>query len=94
MNPSVSRECVIARNSEPALAHKLAQYLLSPEAQSAALEQGNQIPSNSKTKASGASAALVAQMNEYMKTATTVDWDTINENRPAWNARWNKTVER
>lgn len=87
-------ECVIAKNSEPALAHKLAQYLLSPEAQAAALEHGNQIPSNSKTKASGASAALVAQMNEYMKTATTVDWDTINENRPAWNARWNKTVER
>jgi putative spermidine/putrescine transport system substrate-binding protein len=87
-------ECVIAKNSEPALAHKLAQYLLSPEAQSAALEFGNQIPSNSKTKASGASGALVAKMNEYMKTATTVDWDVINENRPAWNARWNKTVER
>jgi putative spermidine/putrescine transport system substrate-binding protein len=36
----------------------------------------------------------VTQMNTYMKTATTVDWDAINENRPAWNARWNKTVER
>jgi putative spermidine/putrescine transport system substrate-binding protein len=29
-----------------------------------------------------------------MKTAIAVDWDAINENRPAWNARWNKTVER
>ncbi|UUZ67002.1 ABC transporter substrate-binding protein [Polaromonas sp. P2-4] len=87
-------ECVIAKNSEPALAHKLAQYLLSPQAQAAALEHGNEIPSNSKTKATGAAAALVKQMNEYMKTATTVDWDVINENRPAWNARWNKTVER
>ena len=29
-----------------------------------------------------------------MKTAVTLDWDTINENRPDWNARWNKTVER
>jgi putative spermidine/putrescine transport system substrate-binding protein len=87
-------ECVIAKNSEPALAHKLAQYLLSPEAQAAALEFGDQIPSNPKTKASGKAAALVAQMNEYMKTAIAVDWDAINENRPAWNARWNKTVER
>jgi putative spermidine/putrescine transport system substrate-binding protein len=87
-------ECVIARNSEPALAHKLAQYLLSPEAQALALEHGNQIPSNPKAKASGEGVGLVKQMNEYMKTATTVDWDTINENRPAWNARWNKTVER
>lgn len=87
-------ECVIAKNNEPALAHKLAQYLLSPEAQAAALEHGNQIPSNPKTKATGAAAAMVKQMADYMKTATTVDWDAINENRPAWNARWNKTVER
>jgi putative spermidine/putrescine transport system substrate-binding protein len=87
-------ECVIAKNSEPALAQKLAQYLLSPEAQALALEHGDQIPSNSKTQASGAAAALVKQMNEYMKTAIAVDWDAINENRPAWNARWNKTVER
>ena len=87
-------ECVIARNGEPALAHKLAQYLLSPEAQAAALEFGDQIPSNPKAKATGKAAALVTQMNEYMKTATTVDWDVINDNRPAWNARWNKTVER
>ncbi|MGI0035820.1 MAG: ABC transporter substrate-binding protein, partial [Nitrososphaera sp.] len=68
--------------------------LLSPEAQAAALEHGDQIPSNPKTKATGTAAALVKQMNEYMKTAITVDWDVINENRPAWNARWNKTVER
>jgi len=87
-------ECVIAKNSEPALAHKLAQYLLSPEAQAAALEFGDQIPSNPKTKATGKAAALVNQMNDYMKTAIAVDWDAINENRPAWNARWNKTVER
>ena len=87
-------ECVIAKNSEPALAHKLAEYLLSPQAQAAALEFGDQIPSNPKAKATGAAAALVAQMNDYMKTAVAVDWDVINENRPAWNARWNKTVER
>lgn len=87
-------ECVIAGNSEPVLAQKLAQYLLSPEAQALALQHGDQIPSNPKTKASGAAAALVTKMTEYMKTANTVDWDSINENRPAWNARWNKTVER
>jgi putative spermidine/putrescine transport system substrate-binding protein len=87
-------ECVIAKNSEPALAQKLAQYLLSTEAQALALEHGNQIPSNAKTTASGASAELVKKMNDYMKTAVTVDWEWINENRPAWNARWNKTVER
>ena len=87
-------QCVIAKNSEPALAHKLAQYLLTPQAQGLALQHGNQIPSNPKAPATGEAAAMVAKMNEYMKTAHTVDWDVINENRPAWNARWNKSVER
>jgi putative spermidine/putrescine transport system substrate-binding protein len=87
-------ECVIANNSEPALAHKLAQYLLSPEAQAAALQYGDQIPSNPKTKASGKAASLVKQINDYLKTAVTVDWDVINENRQVWDRRWNKTIER
>lgn len=34
------------------------------------------------------------QFAEYMKTAVTVDWDVINENRPAWNVRWNRIIER
>lgn len=87
-------ECVIAGNSEPVLAQKLAQFLLSPEAQALALQYGDQNPSNPKANATGEAAAVVARMKEYMKTATTVDWDSINENRPAWNARWNKTIER
>jgi putative spermidine/putrescine transport system substrate-binding protein len=24
----------------------------------------------------------------------TIDWESINANRPAWNARWNKTIEK
>jgi putative spermidine/putrescine transport system substrate-binding protein len=87
--------CVIANNSEPVLSQKLAEYLLTAEAQAAALQYGNQIPSNPRTRAVGdAAAAQVKQLAEYMKTAVTVDWDVINEQRPAWNARWNRTVER
>ena len=44
-------ECVIAKNSEPELSQKLAAYLLSPEAQSKALQFGNIVPSNTKAKA-------------------------------------------
>ncbi len=29
-----------------------------------------------------------------MKTVQTLDWDSINQLRPEWNTRWNKTVER
>ncbi len=88
-------ECVIANNSEPALAQKLAEYLLTVEAQAAGLQHGNQIPSNSKAPAIGDDAKLkLKQFGEYMKTAVVLDWNAINENRPAWNARWNRLIER
>jgi putative spermidine/putrescine transport system substrate-binding protein len=88
-------ECVIANNSEPELAQKLAAYLLSPEAQSKALQYGNIVPSNVKAKAPTPEAeAKLKKFHEYMKTAVTLDWDTINEKRPEWNSRWNKTIER
>lgn len=88
-------ECVIANNSEPALAQKLAEHLLSAEAQAAGLQHGNQIPSNPKAPAVGDdSKARLKQFGEYMKTAVVVDWEAINENRPAWNARWNRIIER
>ncbi|HEY9065856.1 MAG TPA: ABC transporter substrate-binding protein [Burkholderiaceae bacterium] len=88
-------ECVTANNSEPALAQKLAEFLLTPQAQSAALEFGNQIPSNLKTQPGNPTAqATVDRFKGYMKTVNTLDWDAVNTLRPEWNARWNKTVER
>jgi putative spermidine/putrescine transport system substrate-binding protein len=88
-------ECVTANNSQPALAQKLAEFLLTPQAQAAALEFGNQIPSNLKTQTDNAVArAMVERFKGYMKTVITLDWDAINAARPAWNARWNKTIER
>ncbi len=88
-------ECVLAGNSEPELSQKLAHYLLSPEAQGKALDFGNVIPSNEKAKAGTPEAqAKLDAFREYMKTAKTVDWDAINEQRQKWNDRWNRTIER
>lgn len=88
-------QCVTANNEAPALAQKLAEFLLTPLAQAAALEHGNQIPSNPKTQVSSAQAqAMMEQFRGYMKNAVTVDWDTINQVRPEWNSRWNRSVER
>jgi len=88
-------QCVTANNDAPALAQKLAEFLLTPLAQAAALEHGNQIPSNPKTQVSSAQAqAMMEQFRAYMKNAVTVDWDTINQVRPEWNSRWNRSVER
>jgi putative spermidine/putrescine transport system substrate-binding protein len=87
-------ECVIAKNSQPALAQKLAAYLLTPEAQAAALEFGDQIPSNPKTPTTDKTRAQVEALNRYQQTAVVLDWDQINQARPEWNARWNRTIER
>lgn len=88
-------ECVIANNSEPELAQKLAAYLLSPEAQAKALASGNIAPSNTKTKATTEAAAQkLSAIHDYMKTAVTLDWDVINAKRSEWNSRWNRMIER
>ncbi|RRH89031.1 ABC transporter substrate-binding protein [Variovorax beijingensis] len=87
-------QCVIANNSEPELSQKLAEFLLSPLAQANVLQYGAQIPTNPKAPAVGDGVKQVADVNQWMKTAVTIDWDSINANRPAWNARWNKTIEK
>jgi|JI10StandDraft_1071094.scaffolds.fasta_scaffold288207_2 putative spermidine/putrescine transport system substrate-binding protein len=88
-------ECVTAKNDNPVMAQKLAEFLLTPQAQAAALEFGNQIPSNVKTQpGTPAAQATVERFKGYMKTVVTLDWDAINATRPEWNTRWNKTVER
>ncbi|SFQ18373.1 ABC transporter substrate-binding protein [Variovorax sp. 770b2] len=87
-------QCVIANNSEPELSQKLAEFLLSPLAQANVLQYGAQIPTNPKAPAVGEGATQVADINKWMKTAITIDWESINANRPAWNSRWNKTIEK
>ncbi|WNW10005.1 ABC transporter substrate-binding protein [Pseudomonas sp. DTU_2021_1001937_2_SI_NGA_ILE_001] len=87
-------ECVTANNDQPELAQKLAQFLISPEAQAPALELGDQIPSNPTTPTTDKTRGQVEAMQEYLKTAVTIDWDQVNQKRPEWNARWNRQIER
>jgi putative spermidine/putrescine transport system substrate-binding protein len=87
-------ECAIAHNDQPELAQKLAAFLLTPEAQAPALELGDQIPSNPKTPTTEKTKARVEAMNKYLETAISIDWDQVNQQRPEWNARWSKTIER
>jgi putative spermidine/putrescine transport system substrate-binding protein len=68
--------------------------LLTPEAQAAALEDGDQIPSNPNTPTTDKTRGQVEAMKQYLETAIAIDWDQVNEQRPAWNARWNRSIER
>ncbi|WP_460141277.1 ABC transporter substrate-binding protein [Pseudomonas sp. S2_E01] len=87
-------ECAIANNTQPELAQKLAAFLLTPEAQAVALEDGDQIPSNPNTPTTDKTRGQVDAMKKYLETAIAVDWDKVNELRPEWNARWNRSIER
>ncbi|CUR78324.1 extracellular solute-binding protein [Achromobacter xylosoxidans] len=87
-------ECVIAKNSEPELAQKLALYLLSPQAQAKALEMGGHFPSNKNVQPPAGTEEALKRFQGYMANAKILDWDQINATRPAFNARWNRTVER
>lgn len=87
-------ECVVANNDQPELAQKLAQFLLSPEAQAPALELGDQIPSNPNTPTTDKTRGQVEAMQTYLQTAVTINWDDVNKLRPEWNARWNRQIER
>lgn len=87
-------QCVIANNSAIDLSQKLAAYLLSTRAQKQALEHGSYNPTNTEVTATGRAGQELAQMKVYLKTAVTVDWNSINQNRSTWDRQWNRLVER
>ena len=86
--------CALNNNPESELAQKLVEYLVSPEAQALAMENGSYNPVTPKAKLQGKAAEEQNKMNAILKNAVAVDWDVINADRPEWNKRWNRTVER
>jgi len=86
-------QCVIANNSEPELAQKLASYLLSVSAQEGALKFG-QYPSNKNVAAKTEHKELLGDFEKYMKHVVVMDWDAINKVRPKLNRDWKEQIER
>ena len=68
--------------------------LLSPQAQAKALEMGGHFPSNKNVQPPAGTEEPLKRFQGYMANAKILDWDQINATRPAFNARWNRTVER
>jgi putative spermidine/putrescine transport system substrate-binding protein len=87
-------ECVVANNPDPALAQKLAQFMISASAQSKAASAGRQIPTNRQAKMPDSMQQQLGNLDDLVKKVNVVDWDVINANRPQWDARWNRQVER
>ncbi|WP_017776382.1 extracellular solute-binding protein [Paraburkholderia kururiensis] len=84
--------CVVKDNPDPALAQKLAQYLLSAEAQTKAAAAGRQIPTNRDAATTPAMRKSVGDLSDLVRRVTVVDWDAINAHRTEWDARWKRTI--
>ncbi|KLU26051.1 spermidine/putrescine ABC transporter substrate-binding protein [Caballeronia mineralivorans PML1(12)] len=87
-------ECVVANNPDPVLAQKLAAFMISASAQSKAAVAGRQIPTNRQAKMPDSMQQQLGNLDELVKKVNVVDWDVINANRPQWDARWNRQIER
>jgi putative spermidine/putrescine transport system substrate-binding protein len=85
--------CVVNNNSDPALAQKLAQFLLSAPAQTKAADAGKQIPTNRLAKMPAAMQQSLGNIDDLLHKVTVVDWDAINAHRAQWDTRWNRQIE-
>lgn len=70
------------------------QYLFTPEIQALIAEGQGWGPVNKNTQLTEEIAATVPYGPEQIETLETIDWDVVNEKRPEWTKRWNRTVER
>jgi len=85
--------CVVNNNPDPALAQKLAQFLVSAPAQTKAAEVGKQIPTNRLAKMPPAMQQSLGNVEDLLHKVTVVDWDAINAHRAQWDTRWNRQIE-
>ncbi|WP_019939257.1 extracellular solute-binding protein [Bordetella sp. FB-8] len=90
----MTAQCVLAGNPDDALAQKLAAYLVSPQAQALAMDNGSFNPVNPDTQLTGAAAEQQNRMKAVLNKAVVLDWDAINADRAGWDKRWNREIER
>lgn len=90
----MTAQCVLADNPDDDLAQKLVEYMISPEAQALAMQNGSYSPVTLHAKLEGPAAEQQASMNAVLNNAVTLDWDAINADRAEWTKRWNREVER
>ncbi|EXF95902.1 branched-chain amino acid ABC transporter substrate-binding protein [Pseudomonas fluorescens HK44] len=86
--------CGITPNAQPELSQQFIQYVLSPEAQGVLAKEIGFAPVNQTVQLSPEVAARMPYGPDKVSALIKVDWDTINQQRSEWTARWNRTVER
>lgn len=85
--------CVVKNNPDPALAQKLAAFLLSAPGQTKAATAGAYIPTNPKAEMTASMQKRLGKIDDLVKNIKTVDWDAVNARRAQWDQRWNRQIE-
>lgn len=86
--------CPVAKPNPSPLAQSFMRYVLSPEVQAIFAAGQGFGPANRRTQLSPEVAALVPFGPEQVGRMIAVDWNVINQQREAWQRRWNREIER
>jgi len=85
--------CPIAKPDPHPLAQALVAYLVSPEVQSLMASRYGYGPVNRKASVQD-NPIVPLPIGERAEKLIVIDWDTVNQNRDAWNRRWTREIER
>lgn len=86
--------CAVTPNAQPELSQQFIQYVLAPESQASLAKAIGFAPVNQTVKLGEEEAKRMPYGPEKVSALIKVDWETINQQRSEWTARWNRTVER
>jgi len=85
--------CPVAKPSPHPLAQTFIEYLTSPEIQTVLASSYGYGPVNRKAQPKD-DPVVPLPMGERAEKLIVTDWDTVNQNRDAWNKRWTREIER
>jgi len=90
----MSAVCPVAKPNPHPLAQAFVEYLVSPEAQRIMTTSYGQGPVNRNVTVPADDPVVPLPIGERAEKLRVIDWDTVNQNRDAWNRRWTREIER
>jgi putative spermidine/putrescine transport system substrate-binding protein len=85
--------CPIAKPKASPLAQDFVKLLIEPDIQTMLAQDYGYGPVNPRAPVDEAKARM-APLGRRAEELIVLDWDTINQNRDAWNKRWTREIER
>ncbi|OZI40233.1 branched-chain amino acid ABC transporter substrate-binding protein [Bordetella genomosp. 1] len=89
----LSSVCPVAKEKPNPVAQAFVQYLVTPEVQAKLATSYGYGPVNKKAEVKD-DPRVPLPVGERAAKLIVIDWDTVNQNRDAWNKRWTREIER